>query len=129
MTDSNVQFMSSATQDMVTPNQPLHMALPFTRGQAFIVSVLDSILSLVINDVRKCLLKMIFPLSKASGFQLLTLRLLYQTLNMRFPFSNSKVTCHFIVPCPQISMLFLGAYCYLTAFNNSYAAGLHWLLN
>ena len=29
----------------------LHMALPFTRGQAFIVSVLDAILSLVNYDL------------------------------------------------------------------------------
>ena len=33
----------------------LYMALPFTRGQAFIVSVLDAILSLVIGHVLLCM--------------------------------------------------------------------------
>ena len=42
--DSNVQFMEKSKD---SSQRGLHMALPFTRGQAFIVSVLDAILSLV----------------------------------------------------------------------------------
>ena len=42
--DSNVQFMEKSKDSNVGA---LYMALPFTRGQAFIVSVLDAILSLV----------------------------------------------------------------------------------
>ena len=42
--DSNVQFMEKSKDSSMGA---LYMALPFTRGQAFIVSVLDAILSLV----------------------------------------------------------------------------------
>ena len=42
--DSNVQFMEKSKGNGMGA---LYMALPFTRGQAFIVSVLDAILSLV----------------------------------------------------------------------------------
>lgn len=47
--DSNVQFMEKSKDSGVGV---LHMALPFTRGQAFIVSVLDAILSLTFYNEK-----------------------------------------------------------------------------
>jgi len=47
--DSNVQFMEKSKDSAVGA---LYMALPFTRGQAFIVSVLDAILSLTFYNEK-----------------------------------------------------------------------------
>lgn len=47
--DSNVQFMEKSKD---SSQRGLHMALPFTRGQAFIVSVLDAILSLTFYNEK-----------------------------------------------------------------------------
>ncbi|XP_063691800.1 calcium-activated potassium channel slowpoke-like isoform X11 [Bolinopsis microptera] len=47
--DSNVQFMEKSKDSGVGA---LYMALPFTRGQAFIVSVLDAILSLTFYNEK-----------------------------------------------------------------------------
>jgi len=47
--DSNVQFMEKSKDSSVGA---LYMALPFTRGQAFIVSVLDAILSLTFYNEK-----------------------------------------------------------------------------
>ena len=53
VSDSNVQFMMAHSQESFSSSSPLQMSLPFSRGQAFIVSVLDSLLSLVINGVQE----------------------------------------------------------------------------
>lgn len=47
--DSNVQFMEKSKDSSMGA---LYMALPFTRGQAFIVSVLDAILSLTFYNEK-----------------------------------------------------------------------------
>eukprot|EP00116_Pleurobrachia_bachei_P011389 sb/3471651/ len=47
--DSNVQFMEKSKGNGMGA---LYMALPFTRGQAFIVSVLDAILSLTFYNEK-----------------------------------------------------------------------------
>ena len=44
--------MMAHSQESFSSTSPLQMSLPFSRGQAFIVSVLDSLLSLVINGDR-----------------------------------------------------------------------------